>query len=221
MELKTCFSCGAEKQTLCPKRAGRPAPFPLPPARLTLHTDRLTFQGFGYGQSAPLFYSGASPLSIGLEDLLHFGPASRRRPSLLAAAVLCLGAAWACLFALPGLSHFWRALLVLDLALLSPAILLSLYFRWPAAFFRVQYRGGCLELPLRRYDPKDLQAFQAALEQALSFQRTEAAGDQAALALARAAALREYALLRRQGLLTEEEFRQAKAQTLFRSRRQP
>ena len=117
------------------------------------------------------------------------------------------------------MSPLWRVLLILDLALLAPAILLALFFRWPASFFCIHYQGGCLRLPLRWYSPTELQDFQSALEQALSFQKTAAAEEQAALTLARAAALREYALLRQQGLLTEEEFRQAKAQALCPPRR--
>lgn len=216
MELKPCvsFSQDAEKQTACLNRAKESAFALSPPAGLTLTANRLIFRGFGYGRSAPVFYRNASPLSICLEDVLRFGPANCRRLSLLAAAALFFFGTLACLFAFPGLPLLWRALLFINLALLSPAILLVLFWRWPASFFCIQYRGGCLRLPLRWYAPPELQAFQSALNQALLRQKALKTGNQAALTLAQATALYEYALLRQQGLLTEEEFCQAKAQVL-------
>lgn len=221
MDLKTRapFFYGAEKQTACLKRTKQSGSSLFPPAWLTLTSSRLVFQGFGYGRRTPLFYRSASPLSICLGSVLQWGLTNCRRWILLATAALCFFGTPALLVAFPNLSPLWRVLLILDLALLAPAILLALFFRWPASFFCIHYQGGCLRLPLRWYSPTELQDFQSALEQALSFQKTAAAEEQAALTLARAAALREYALMRQQGLLTEEEFRQAKAQALCPPRR--
>ncbi len=216
MELKArvLLSDDTEKQTAELKNAGQRSPSLFPPAQLTLAQDRLLFQGFGYGRIGPVYYRKTSPLSLPLRDILRFGPTDCRRSSLIAAAVLSVLLALICLLALPGPSSPWLALLAVDLGLLSPAIFLTLFFRWPFRAFCVWTQKSCLRLPVRWCASKDFQSFQEALSQALSVQKAAPPAEQAALTLARAAALHEYAALRRQGLLTEEEFRQAKAQTL-------
>lgn len=151
MDLKTRapFFYGAEKQTACLKRTKQSGSSLFPPAWLTLTSSRLVFQGFGYGRRTPLFYRSASPLSICLGSVLQWGLTNCRRWILLATAALCFFGTPALLVAFPSLSPLWRVLLILDLALLAPAILLArLFFLYPLSR-RLSASASPLVLPNR------------------------------------------------------------------------